>query len=58
MTLTMSQPSQRAGDSPSALRWHQLSARYTQVRQATVQLAAPLSNEDCQVQSMPDAISR
>lgn len=35
MTLTMSQPSQRAGDSPSALRWQQLSARYTQVRQAT-----------------------
>jgi ergothioneine biosynthesis protein EgtB len=54
MTLTVSQPSQRVGDSPSALRWHQLSARYTQVRQATMQLVAPLSDEDCQVQSMPD----
>ncbi len=32
-----------------------LSARYAQVRTQTEALAAPLSNEDCQAQSMPDA---
>ncbi|MEO7055878.1 MAG: ergothioneine biosynthesis protein EgtB [Caldimonas sp.] len=32
-----------------------LAARYVQVRQASVDLAAPLSPEDCQVQSMADA---
>jgi ergothioneine biosynthesis protein EgtB len=32
-----------------------LGQRYTQVRQATLALAAPLSAEDCQLQSMPDA---
>jgi ergothioneine biosynthesis protein EgtB len=32
-----------------------LAVRYQQVRQATLALAAPLSAEDCQVQSMPDA---
>lgn len=36
--------------SPSAL-----AARYLQVRHATMALAEPLSPEDCQVQSMPDA---
>lgn len=30
-------------------------ARYTQVREQTLRLAAPLSAEDCTVQSMPDA---
>ena len=30
-------------------------ARYAQVRAATLALAAPLTTEDCQVQSMPDA---
>jgi hypothetical protein len=32
-----------------------LAARYECVRQASLALAAPLSAEDCQVQSMPDA---
>jgi ergothioneine biosynthesis protein EgtB len=32
-----------------------LAARYSQVRQATLTLAAPLTAEDCQVQSMADA---
>jgi ergothioneine biosynthesis protein EgtB len=32
-----------------------LSARYAQVRAQTLALAAPLSEADCQVQSMPDA---
>ena len=32
-----------------------LQARYASVRAATVQLAAPLSTEDCALQSMPDA---
>ena len=32
-----------------------LQARYASVRAATVQLTAPLSAEDCALQSMPDA---
>jgi ergothioneine biosynthesis protein EgtB len=32
-----------------------LAPTYTAVRQTTLDLAAPLSSEDCQVQSMPDA---
>ena len=32
-----------------------LARRYARVRQASLELAAPLSAEDCQVQSMPDA---
>jgi ergothioneine biosynthesis protein EgtB len=32
-----------------------LAERYARVRQASLALAAPLSAEDCQVQSMPDA---
>jgi len=32
-----------------------LAAQYTRVRAASLALAAPLSAEDCQVQSMPDA---
>ena len=38
-----------------ALRPDALAARYSAVRQASLALAAPLSAEDCQVQSMPDA---
>ena len=37
---------------PSA---RELAARYHEVRAQTVNLAAPLSAEDCQIQSMPDA---
>ncbi len=33
----------------------QLSDRYQAIRSASLALVAPLSNEDCQVQSMPDA---
>ena len=32
-----------------------LARAFAEVRQATLALAAPLSPEDCQVQSMPDA---
>ena len=55
MSLPLPPASKSAGESHVAGRWHQLSARYTQIRQATMQLVAPLSDEDCQVQSMPDA---
>ncbi len=34
---------------------HHLSQRFSQVRAQSLALAAPLSAEDCQVQSMPDA---
>ena len=34
---------------------HALRQRYTEVRAQTLVLAAPLSEADCQVQSMPDA---
>lgn len=40
---------------PSATIAPSLAARYAQVRAATLAIAAPLSAEDCQVQSMPDA---
>ena len=32
-----------------------LAARYATVRSTTMRLVEPLSDEDCQVQSMPDA---
>lgn len=46
-------PPESAKLSPRAS--HALAERYTAVRQRTECLAAPLSAEDCQVQSMPDA---
>ncbi len=39
----------------AAARPTRLAARYASIRQASVALAAPLSAEDCQLQSMPDA---
>ena len=39
----------------AAPRPDRLASRYARVRQRTLELAAPLSPEDCQVQSMPDA---
>ena len=38
-----------------AIRPSALADRYAAIRQASLALAAPLSAEDCQVQSMPDA---
>ena len=40
---------------PRAARARPLAARYADVRAASLALAAPLSAEDCQVQSMADA---
>ncbi len=40
---------------PAAPRPGDLAAAYAAIRQATLDLAAPLSAEDCQVQSMADA---
>ena len=40
---------------PAAARTRPLAARYARVRAASLALAAPLSAEDCQVQSMADA---
>ena len=44
-------PARRDADAATAT----LAARYAEVRRTTEALAAPLSDEDCQVQSMPDA---
>jgi len=44
-----------AASAVSDLRPDELAAAYSMIRQQTVALAAPLSAEDCQVQSMPDA---
>lgn len=46
----MSSPASDVATAPMAVR-----ERYRDVRQATLALAAPLSAEDCQLQSMPDA---
>ena len=48
--MTNHPPRARRAAAPGAL-----SDAYTQVRQATLALAAPLTAEDCQLQSMPDA---
>ena len=40
---------------PAASRADTLATAYAAIRQTTLDLAAPLSAEDCQVQSMPDA---
>jgi ergothioneine biosynthesis protein EgtB len=52
---TESAPTERA-DARGVLEAHgALARRYRQVRERTERLLAPLSSEDCQVQSMPDA---
>jgi ergothioneine biosynthesis protein EgtB len=48
--MTSHHPQARRDVAADALALH-----YTRVRQATLALAAPLSAEDCQLQSMPDA---
>ncbi len=48
--MTRNHPQARPRAAPGAL-----ADAYTQVRQTTLALAAPLSAEDCQLQSMPDA---
>ena len=48
--MTTSNPKTRHDPAPSAL-----AGRYAQVRQASLALAEPLTAEDCQLQSMPDA---
>jgi ergothioneine biosynthesis protein EgtB len=40
---------------PARSRANSLGQSFAEIRQATLRLAAPLSPEDCQVQSMPDA---
>ena len=40
---------------PAAVSAGELAERYARVRATSLALAAPLSAEDCQVQSMPDA---
>jgi ergothioneine biosynthesis protein EgtB len=47
----MTTPSHALSAPPQAA----LAERYAQIRRASLALAAPLSAEDCQVQSMPDA---
>ncbi|MFM9916615.1 MAG: ergothioneine biosynthesis protein EgtB [Rhizobacter sp.] len=44
-------PDTRFSEAPLA----DLAVRYAAIRETTMRLAAPLSDEDCQVQSMPDA---
>ncbi len=44
---------QRSG--PASARANALADAYAKIRQTTLDLAAPLTAEDCQVQSMPDA---
>ena len=46
-------PSNRVQRAP--LQLPDLTARFSQIRRQTEVLAAPLSAEDCQLQSMPDA---
>ena len=46
-------PSNRVQTAP--LQLHDLARRYSQIRGQSEALAAPLSAEDCQLQSMPDA---
>jgi ergothioneine biosynthesis protein EgtB len=40
---------------PAPARFDAIASDYAAVRQVTLDLAAPLSAEDCQIQSMPDA---
>jgi len=48
-------PSTAAGDAPAATRASPLGERFAQVRERSLDVAAPLSPEDQCIQSMPDA---
>ena len=48
-------PADTPADTPVQATLHAQASRYAQVRQRSLQLAAPLSPEDCSAQSMPDA---
>jgi len=49
--MTKLRPDSNASAAPQSA----LAERYERVRRMSLSLAAPLSDEDCQVQSMPDA---
>jgi ergothioneine biosynthesis protein EgtB len=54
MSMASAAPGTHTGHD-TTLSQHAAAGRFTQVRDATTRLAAPLSAEDCALQSMPDA---
>ncbi len=55
MSATRTLDNQALSEVSSTNDWNSLLVRYQQCREFSLQLAAPLSAEDCAVQSMPDA---